>query len=281
MSLRRKTGTSYIPPEHCRVDGLREIGLMNIHQQPTQEKLHAHTGAVELLIVVQGYRHIDVLDVPYDVPHLHVLVLPPDYEHHMSGNQSAHGVLYWVQIEADGKSPLSRHALALADHGAQVLTIDEQTATLCSNIFNEVASDDDLAPELAVSQLIQLLILLRRTPRQQQTPELPTDIVHIIDHVQTHISDNLTPTHLAGLIGISTSSLNKRFRKHLGCSPQAWIQDERIRSAAQQLYHTQQSILTIALDLGFSSSQYFATVFKKYMRVSPQQYRDAAQQTSV
>jgi AraC-like DNA-binding protein len=35
-----------------------------------------------------------------------------------------------------------------------------------------------------------------------------------------------------------------------------------------------QAILPTALDLGFSSSQYFAVAFRRYMGVSPKEYRE-------
>jgi AraC-like DNA-binding protein len=34
-------------------------------------------------------------------------------------------------------------------------------------------------------------------------------------------------------------------------------------------------VTTIAHELGFSSSQYFATVFRRYLRVSPGDYRSS------
>jgi AraC family transcriptional regulator, L-rhamnose operon regulatory protein RhaS len=43
--------------------------------------------------------------------------------------------------------------------------------------------------------------------------------------------------------------------------------------AKQNLRSSQSSIIDIALELGFSSSQYFATVFKKIVGISPKDYR--------
>jgi AraC-like DNA-binding protein len=47
----------------------------------------------------------------------------------------------------------------------------------------------------------------------------------------------------------------------------------RVEQAAKLLHETKRSVTDIAMDLGFSSSQYFATVFKPYTRCSPRTAR--------
>ena len=47
----------------------------------------------------------------------------------------------------------------------------------------------------------------------------------------------------------------------------------KIEKANHLLNANKRSITDIAYDLGFSSSQYFATVFKRYQSITPGEYR--------
>ncbi len=68
---------------------------------------------------------------------------------------------------------------------------------------------------------------------------------------------------LAGL-GLSYRQLSRRFRAATGCGPKAFLTRLRIREAERLLTGTDLDILSIALELGFPSSQHFATVFKRH-----------------
>ena len=52
---------------------------------------------------------------------------------------------------------------------------------------------------------------------------------------------------------------------------EALRQNPTLAQAARQLYETDATVTAIAMALGFSSTQYFATAFKRYTRHSPGQ----------
>jgi AraC-like DNA-binding protein len=78
---------------------------------------------------------------------------------------------------------------------------------------------------------------------------------------------------LARLAGLSASRLNESFRAELGLSPHQYLLRLRAELGAQALGQTDRAITDIALDLGFSSSQHFAQVFRKYFGLSARDYR--------
>ncbi|MCQ2051998.1 MAG: helix-turn-helix transcriptional regulator, partial [Bacteroidaceae bacterium] len=47
----------------------------------------------------------------------------------------------------------------------------------------------------------------------------------------------------------------------------------RIERAKEMLSKTDRSVFTIAMDVGFTESQYFSTVFKQEVGVTPSQFR--------
>jgi AraC-like DNA-binding protein len=72
---------------------------------------------------------------------------------------------------------------------------------------------------------------------------------------------------------LSTSHFHAAFLQQTGFTPSDFRQRHRIQRAKQLLQNTSLSISTIAFDLGFSTSQYFATVFRKITGISPREYR--------
>jgi AraC-like DNA-binding protein len=72
---------------------------------------------------------------------------------------------------------------------------------------------------------------------------------------------------------LSQSSLAIKFKQLVGLPPHAFLLACRIRKAKELLERTRKSIVEIAVELKFSSSQHFATRFKQEVGVSPGAWR--------
>jgi AraC family transcriptional regulator len=72
---------------------------------------------------------------------------------------------------------------------------------------------------------------------------------------------------------LSQSSLAFKFKQLVGLPPHAFLIACRIRRAKELLAQTTRSVLSIASELKFSSSQHFATRFKQEAGVSPLTWR--------
>lgn len=68
--------------------------------------------------------------------------------------------------------------------------------------------------------------------------------------------------------------LGQLFKKETGLSLNDYINKVRINKAKKLLKETGAMVYEIADQVGFSDSQYFSTVFKKIVGVSPKEYRD-------
>jgi AraC-like DNA-binding protein len=97
-----------------------------------------------------------------------------------------------------------------------------------------------------------------------------------LDYIDAHAKgpDPLPLTKLAEHVKLSLPRLKSKFKEEVGFSPADYILRRKIVRAAQLLYETDGSILDIAMELGFPSSQYFATVFKRYTLHSPREARE-------
>ena len=80
---------------------------------------------------------------------------------------------------------------------------------------------------------------------------------------------------LAGL-GLSYRQLARHFRSVTGMSPKSYQLRARVAEAERLLRATSLPVTTIAFELGYSSSQHFATQFQDINGTTPSDYRDSA-----
>ena len=71
------------------------------------------------------------------------------------------------------------------------------------------------------------------------------------------------------------------FKAQTGRTPNDYLQRLRIEQAQEQLTQTDRTVTEIALATGFSSGQYFSTVFARYMGVSPTDFRKGVKPKSL
>ncbi|WNE96753.1 helix-turn-helix domain-containing protein [Streptomyces luomodiensis] len=88
---------------------------------------------------------------------------------------------------------------------------------------------------------------------------------------------DLTLAEIAAHVGMSTRTLNRRFREHTGTTPLQWLHRARIRQAQYLLEVTDHPVERIAGQVGFGSPTSFRDRFKRVVGTSPHSYRAAFQ----
>jgi len=93
------------------------------------------------------------------------------------------------------------------------------------------------------------------------------------DWMLAHLGEALRMPELAARCGISTRSLNRRFRAALGTTPLAFLQEARTAAARELLGASNLGVAEIAARCGFGSASHFSRSFAAHAGVSPQDYR--------
>lgn len=93
--------------------------------------------------------------------------------------------------------------------------------------------------------------------------------------VSGRIGEPWTLADLADLAGLGRTRFSERVQALTGLSPRRWLLRTRLEAATTAL-RQEGSITAIALDLGFASSQHFATAFRREFAASPQAWRRRA-----
>ena len=89
-----------------------------------------------------------------------------------------------------------------------------------------------------------------------------------------HLAEDFGLPDVAEVAGLSLGQFLLRFRREVGYTPADWRTLQRLALAKRMLLRDpDRSVLDIALASGFASSQYFATVFKRIVGISPREFR--------
>lgn len=134
-------------------------------------------------------------------------------------------------------------------------------------------------PAHCMPHLVTLLYTLAET--QKEIPSNETTMhddysYHIIkaeEYIHTHFKEPITLEALAKHLALNKSYLCTIFKKATKDSFCNYTNKVRIEESKKLLLHTNESMIDIALAVGFSSASYFNTIFKKLEGKTPLEYR--------
>jgi len=132
--------------------------------------------------------------------------------------------------------------------------------------------------EAAIALRALICAVLVEAMRQMLVP--PTEpkefVAAAIAYLQKHLAEPLRMDDLVRHLGFSRSRMFDMFKEQTGLTPNDYLLRLRVEKAQEQLSQTDVPVTDIALATGFSSGQYFSTVFARYTGVSPSDFRKGA-----
>jgi len=174
---------------------------------------------------------------------------------------------------------------------------NEKNLAICFiTLVTRAAIDGGVMPDIAYSLsdwYIQLVEECRKPEEVNQT--IRRCSVDFVEHVQVskhenysqpvnrcsnyifkHLHESITLKQLAETVQLHPDYLSQLFKKEIGVTPMAYIQQERIKEAQKLLTFTDTTISDIGTLLQFHDQSYFTKVFKKWTGMTPKQYRNTA-----
>ncbi|ANS87839.1 putative HTH-type transcriptional regulator YtdP [Vibrio scophthalmi] len=97
--------------------------------------------------------------------------------------------------------------------------------------------------------------------------------LNIIDIIEEQLPNKVAIQEIAQQCGFSRSYLQHQFKATTGLSISQYQKHRLISLAAQQLAHSDQRILDVAVEYGFESQEAFARAFRQYTCTQPSQLR--------
>lgn len=114
--------------------------------------------------------------------------------------------------------------------------------------------------------------LLLRVCSQSRTAYEPL-LVNILHYLEEYLASDLSVRRIAAFFGYSEQYLGKWFKRRMGVSIRAYIQDRRLERAEQLLTGSDLPVTQIAAMTGFDHVTYFNRLFSAKHGISPTAYR--------
>ncbi|MCR8827156.1 GlxA family transcriptional regulator [Pseudosulfitobacter koreensis] len=138
---------------------------------------------------------------------------------------------------------------------------------------------DNHGEDLANAVADQLIYSSIRTDQDTQRLSVPTRIgvrhpklSQVIQIMETHIEEPISPSVLAKDVGMSTRQLERLFRRYLSRSPKRYYMELRLQKARNLLMQTDMSVINVALACGFASPSHFSKCYRAHYDTTP--YRE-------
>ncbi len=282
--------------EERRILDLRTIGMRHgltlgrFHYNRAAKGLpeQCHPSWLVLVFVLVGNQHYRVKGKGIDVLGGQALRILPGQRYSTGDRPEQRGDVAWLILKA---RPLpGGPALGMTAVGARSVFARLTDPTL-PPVFQQVAGtaekiaaifrawedpDFTLRTEFVRHRIAGLVLdsAAALGPRGRPSAQANARVQRAVRWFHQRLDDAPAVAELAAQAGISCSRFHDEFRRVVGTTPHDYMLRARVEEAARRLGADPQLAVTrVAHDLGFSSSQYFATVFRRYLGSSPRRWR--------
>jgi AraC family transcriptional regulator len=134
----------------------------------------------------------------------------------------------------------------------------------------------DYITNVVAGRLIRAYAGLPEGQRRRRTLLTPRQLWTLREFVESRLDVGTSVRQLGAVIGLGPQRLTVLLKASTGLTPHAYVTHLRIIRAGRLLKQNQLTLSEIALTLGFVGQSHFGTVFRRYLGVTPQDYRRAA-----
>lgn len=115
------------------------------------------------------------------------------------------------------------------------------------------------------------LLFLEQAEEQMGRNEIFLE--NVKDFVKKNLKEDLSLTYISQQLHYNPSYISRLFKQLSGKNLSEYILEEKISYAKARLEEGDDTVMVIARETGFESSQYFSVVFRKQTGMSPGEYR--------
>ena len=240
--------------------------------------MHVHEDRLEILFIRRGKGIHTIGGKQYYTKKGDILIYNSGVLHDERATPGAEMSVYSCAVSNLKITGLRENCL-LADDAIPVLhsgAYKEDIENIFKMIYSQVYLQNSGAEEMSHYLLYSLItIILNQIDKPKSEKEITEHSIgnHIKKYIDDHYFEDLTLDSISDELNISFSYLCKVFRKTTGHTPNQYITNRRIGEAQALLINTDYSITDIAFMVGYHDSNYFSTIFKKTVGMSPLKYR--------
>ena len=243
--------------------------------------MHEHV-FYELYFLVSGQRRYLMQHTVFDVEPGNLLIIPKMHLHRAtSATQTGYDryVLYFSDRQAEKLASLigTESLNEMISGGCIKLPgyISKQIHKDMEEIRQELQSPTDIT-DAVVTHLFHGIMLnaLRYGSKKEHLVGESADKVQMIaKYITEHYNEEISLSMAANMAYLERTYFSKRFKHITGFGFQEYLLQTRILAAEKLLLETSHSVSKISVNCGFSCSNYFGDVFRRFKGISPSEYR--------
>lgn len=130
----------------------------------------------------------------------------------------------------------------------------------------------ELAGEIYLFQLLIMLLRIYNDPNYPNNAER-NGAEKLIKYIEKNYAKKITMQDLIDNGNMSESTILRNFKRITGYPPFEYQMRQRMFASIQKLIYTDYDITQIAYAVGFNDSNYFSRCFKKFINMTPREYR--------
>jgi AraC-like DNA-binding protein len=243
---------------------------------------HTHPKAVEICYLERGCQTYRAGGREYHLVGGDIFVTAPGEPHDTGGHAEDRGILYWLnlRIPEKGQSLLMLPPAESAALMTRLSGLPERQfggRPVLKQIFNEIFNlcEQPAKPLVRIAvanQLVRCVLEVTNCAYRHEGSHRSPLISRIVERIKSRPEHDYSLVALAEEAGLSLSRFKSKFKGQVGIAPHEFILRCKMEAAKQFLVNGQRSVTDTAMELGFSSSQYFATVFKRFTQQTPVEF---------
>lgn len=246
---------------------IENIGVTNPNPNYRMAREENKYFIFEYIVSGKGYLEID--DKKYTVQEGDVYIIEPNKSHCYYSDSKNPFKKIWINILGDFFIYIFKRLHLSNIHyfpksNCQSYFIQLLDLARASNQSDEIAYQ-------ACQILFSLLCYLADTSiKRTNVSDIAYRTKQILDnslYKKLYIEDIEKELHC------SKSQINREFDKHYHTTPYNYLLTQKLNMAKRLLITTNATLIEISDILAFSDPHYFSRIFKKYMKISPKQYR--------
>ncbi len=286
-----------MPPEQlarrreCReaeigVPGVVELGRYRYASAYEGLQPRAHPDGLEICFLARGNQTYRVGGRVYRLRGGDQYLVFPGELHDSADMPEEKGVLYWMFLRLH---PAGRPLLFLEPAAARALreallalpsrhfAAEPSTYRLFDQLFEAIERARTPLDRLGIASLVLrfLFATIRASHHNRRATPSPR-IQRSLAHIAAQTAELPSVPQLARLVRLSPSRFKARFRQEVGLPPREHVLRHKLGVAQARLREPGATVTAVAHELGFSSSQYFATVFRRFTGQTPSQFQRQA-----
>ena len=261
---------------------VRHLGRNNNLQAIRPLSKHTHAGAFEMVYLAQGSQIWGASGRGYFLQGNDLFVTKPDERHSTGRYPVSKSLFYWIQLEVPSSNAgwFGFSANETRDFVDALKGLDSpqlRGRPHIQDLFETTlsAAQKPATPHATATlrhALMGLVLEIVQASTHDNASTLSRIIADVVRAIRTRVREPLRAADLAAGSDLSLSRLRTRFKEETGVALGQYITRAKV-DAAMDLLDRGYSVTDTAFDLSFSSSQYFATVFKQYTMQTPRAYQ--------